>query len=91
VAKDGTKATVDQMATDVSAFLVWTAEPKLEKRHQTGWPVIGFLILPRCWPIWLIAPSGRARRATKPFWSIGTKAPSHHRMRGRLCVAEKDF
>lgn len=42
--KDGTKATVDQMAQDVSAFLVWTAEPKLEKRHQTGWPVLGFLI-----------------------------------------------
>jgi hypothetical protein len=34
--KDGTKPTVDQMATDVAAFLVWTAEPKLEKRHQTG-------------------------------------------------------
>ena len=29
---DGTKSTVDQMATDVSAFLVWTAEPKLEAR-----------------------------------------------------------
>ena len=28
--------TVDQMAKDVSAFLVWTAEPKLEKRHATG-------------------------------------------------------
>ena len=42
--KDGTKATVDQMATDVAAFLVWTAEPKLEKRHQTGWPVLGFLL-----------------------------------------------
>lgn len=42
--KDGTKATVDQMAQDVSAFLVWTAEPKLEKRHQTGWAVLGFLL-----------------------------------------------
>jgi len=42
--KDGTKATVDQMATDVSAFLVWTAEPSLEKRHQTGWAVLGFLL-----------------------------------------------
>jgi ubiquinol-cytochrome c reductase cytochrome c1 subunit len=42
--KDGTKATVDQMAQDVSAFLVWTAEPKLEKRHQTGLAVLGFLI-----------------------------------------------
>jgi ubiquinol-cytochrome c reductase cytochrome c1 subunit len=41
--KDGTKPTVDQMATDVAAFLVWTAEPKLEKRHQTGWPVLIFL------------------------------------------------
>lgn len=41
---DGTKATVDQMSKDVSAFLVWTAEPKLDKRNQTGWPVLGFLI-----------------------------------------------
>jgi ubiquinol-cytochrome c reductase cytochrome c1 subunit len=42
--KDGTKSTVDQMSKDVSAFLVWSAEPKLEKRHQTGWPVLGFLL-----------------------------------------------
>ncbi len=41
---DGTKATVDQMAQDVAAFLVWTAEPKLEKRKQTGWPVVLFLV-----------------------------------------------
>jgi ubiquinol-cytochrome c reductase cytochrome c1 subunit len=41
---DGTKATVDQMAQDVSAFLVWTAEPELDQRHQTGWWWIGFLI-----------------------------------------------
>ena len=41
---DGTKSTVDQMAKDVSAFLVWTAEPKLDKRKQTGWPVLGFLL-----------------------------------------------
>ncbi len=41
---DGTKASVDQMSKDVSAFLVWTAEPKLEKRKQTGWPVLGFLL-----------------------------------------------
>ena len=37
-------ATVDQMSKDVSAFLVWTAEPKLDKRNQTGWPVVGFLL-----------------------------------------------
>ncbi|MEJ2407916.1 MAG: cytochrome c1 [Novosphingobium sp.] len=41
---DGTKPTVDQMAKDVSAFLIWTAEPKLEKRKQTGWTVLGFLL-----------------------------------------------
>jgi ubiquinol-cytochrome c reductase cytochrome c1 subunit len=41
---DGTKATVDQMAKDVSAFLTWTAEPTLDKRKQTGWAVLGFLL-----------------------------------------------
>lgn len=41
---DGTKATKDQMAKDVAAFLVWTAEPELEKRHQTGLWWLGFLI-----------------------------------------------
>ena len=41
---DGTKATIDQMSKDVSAFFVWTAEPKLAKRNQTGWPVVLFLI-----------------------------------------------
>ncbi len=41
---DGTQATVDQMAKDVSAFLTWTAEPALVKRKQTGWAVLGFLL-----------------------------------------------
>jgi ubiquinol-cytochrome c reductase cytochrome c1 subunit len=41
---DGTKATLDQEARDVGAFLTWTAEPELVKRKQTGWPVVGFLI-----------------------------------------------
>jgi len=36
--------TIDQMSQDVSAFLAWTAEPKLEKRRQTGWAVLGFLL-----------------------------------------------
>jgi ubiquinol-cytochrome c reductase cytochrome c1 subunit len=38
------KPTVDQMAQDVSAFLVWTAEPKLENRHSAGIAVLIFLI-----------------------------------------------
>jgi ubiquinol-cytochrome c reductase cytochrome c1 subunit len=41
---DGTRSTVDQMSKDVAAFLHWAAEPKLEKRKQTGWPVLGFLL-----------------------------------------------
>jgi len=39
------KPTVDQMAKDVSAFLVWTAEPNLQGRHKTGWPVLLFLLV----------------------------------------------
>lgn len=42
---DGTKASVDQMAQDVSAFLVWTAEPTMQTRHAAGFAVIGFLII----------------------------------------------
>lgn len=40
---DGTPATKDQMAKDVSAFLVWTAQPELDQRHQTGWWWVLFL------------------------------------------------
>lgn len=42
---DGTKATIEQMAHDVSAFLMWTAEPKLEARYAMGFKVIAFLII----------------------------------------------
>ncbi len=41
---DGTEATIEQMAYDVTAFLIWTAEPKLEERKATGWAVLIFLI-----------------------------------------------
>ena len=41
---DGTKPTVEQMATDVAAFLVWTAEPSLERRHSAGIAVVVFLL-----------------------------------------------
>jgi ubiquinol-cytochrome c reductase cytochrome c1 subunit len=42
---DGTKATRMQMATDVSAFLMWAAEPKLENRKRTGLAVLAYLII----------------------------------------------
>ena len=41
---DGTKPTVDNMARDVSAFLVWTADPNLETRHQYGFMAVIFLL-----------------------------------------------
>ena len=42
---DGTKATVEQMAHDVAAFLMWTAEPKLEERKRMGLKVMIFLVV----------------------------------------------
>jgi ubiquinol-cytochrome c reductase cytochrome c1 subunit len=42
---DGTNASVDQMAKDVTTFLTWAAEPHLEARHKTGTKVIIYLIL----------------------------------------------
>jgi cytochrome c1 len=41
---DGTKATLDQEATDVVEFLAWASEPHLEDRNRTGVRVILFLI-----------------------------------------------
>lgn len=42
---DGSPETVDQYARDVTAFLMWAAEPKLEARHRLGFSVIIFLIV----------------------------------------------
>jgi cytochrome c1 len=42
---DGTEASVDQMAHDVTVFLNWAAEPELEERKRMGIKVILFLIV----------------------------------------------
>jgi ubiquinol-cytochrome c reductase cytochrome c1 subunit len=42
---DGTAATEDQMALDVSSFLMWTAEPKLMDRRNAGFVSVLFLSL----------------------------------------------
>ena len=42
---DGTSATPEQMAKDITTFLAWTAEPKLEERHKFGFRAIAYLII----------------------------------------------
>lgn len=42
---DGSPQTVDQYSRDVSAFLMWAAEPHMEDRKRTGFRVVIFLLL----------------------------------------------
>ncbi|MGE7368076.1 cytochrome c1 [Neorhizobium sp. NPDC001467] len=42
---DGTPQTLDQYSQDVSAFLMWAAEPHLEERKRTGFMVMVFLAI----------------------------------------------
>jgi ubiquinol-cytochrome c reductase cytochrome b/c1 subunit len=42
---DGAPTTVEQYAKDISAFLMWTAEPHLEARKRIGMQVFIFLIV----------------------------------------------
>ncbi len=42
---DGSPKTVDQYAKDVSAFLMWTADPKLQERKQMGFRVLIYLFV----------------------------------------------
>ena len=42
---DGSPETVEQYAKDVSAFMMWAAEPSLEARKRLGFQVMVFLIV----------------------------------------------
>jgi cytochrome c1 len=42
---DGAPTTVDQYSKDVTAFMMWTAEPHMEARKRTGFQVMIFLIV----------------------------------------------
>ncbi|MBE0530617.1 MAG: cytochrome c1 [Rhodospirillales bacterium] len=43
--EDGTPATVEQMAHDVTTFLAWAASPELEARKRLGLKVLIFLVV----------------------------------------------
>ncbi len=42
---DGTKATVEQMAHDITTFLMYAAEPHMDERKRTGLKVVLFLFV----------------------------------------------
>ncbi len=42
---DGTEATKEQLAKDVTAFLVWASEPHLESQHRMGFKTIIYLFI----------------------------------------------
>ncbi len=42
---DGTNPTKDQIAKDITTFLVWASEPHLETQHRMGFKTIIFLII----------------------------------------------
>ena len=42
---DGTQASLSQMAEDVTTFLAWAADPKMEERKRMGVKVMAFLIV----------------------------------------------
>ena len=42
---DGTEATVEQMAHDLTTFLMYAAEPHMDERKRTGLKVVLFLFV----------------------------------------------
>jgi ubiquinol-cytochrome c reductase cytochrome c1 subunit len=42
---DGTEATIEQMAWDVTNFMQWAAAPEMEERKKLGFKVVLFLII----------------------------------------------
>ncbi|HEX7775475.1 MAG TPA: cytochrome c1 [Parvibaculum sp.] len=56
---DGTPNNLDQEAKDVSAFLAWVSEPKLEERHRLGFQIM----------IYLLVLSGLLYTVVRKVWS----------------------
>lgn len=62
---DGTPVTKLQVAKDLSAFLMWAAEPKMEERKRTGVKVM----------LWLLLLAGLLFMLKKRIWSRLDDAP----------------
>ena len=45
VYEDGSPTDIESVSKDVAAFLMWTAEPKLNDRKETGFIAVLFLIV----------------------------------------------
>ena len=43
--EDGTEATIEQMALDVTEFLAWAADPKMETRKSVGIGAMIYLLI----------------------------------------------
>jgi ubiquinol-cytochrome c reductase cytochrome b/c1 subunit len=66
---DGAPETVDQYAKDISAFLMWAAEPKLDSRKRIGFQVL----------IYLLVLSGLLYFSKKKMWhDIGKPSETAH-------------
>ncbi len=63
---DGTPITKLQVAKDVTAFMMWAAEPKLEERKRTGVKVM----------LWLALLAGLLFMLKKKIWSRLDDAPA---------------
>jgi cytochrome c1 len=67
---DGTPTTLDQYGRDVAAFLMWTAEPKLNERKHLGFQVMVFLF----------AFTGLLYFTKKKVWhAVNPQAPAGYR------------
>jgi ubiquinol-cytochrome c reductase cytochrome c1 subunit len=65
--EDGSPKTVPQYAKDVTAFLMWAAEPKLEERKRLGMSALGFLSI---YALLLFAAKKKIWSATKAHAGI---------------------
>ena len=75
---DGTAPTVKHMAKDVAAFLVWTAEPKLQTRHSAGWAA-GIFLLIFCFLTWgAYRASGATLSIDRPACGPSPRVGSGH-------------